>query len=64
MSIHVVDKLTINNFGSSQECSSFTKYPCQLTELNRDRRTNIIGFSYDPIHVSLVQSIVRIDASQ
>ena len=64
MSIHVVKKLTINNFSFLQEYSSFDKYPCQLAEVNRDRRTDVIGFSYNAVHVSLVQSNVQINASQ
>lgn len=64
MSVHVAKKLTINNFSSSQECSSFGKYPCQLAEVNADGRTDVTGFSYDTVHVSLVQSNVKINASQ
>jgi hypothetical protein len=64
MSIHVAKKLTINNFSSLQQCSSFGKYPCQLAEVNVDGLTDVIGFSYDTIYVSLVQSNVQINASQ
>jgi hypothetical protein len=64
MSIHVGKKLSINNFSSLQQCSSFGKYPCRLAEVNADGRTDVIGFSYDTVHVSLLQSNVQINASQ
>lgn len=63
MSLHIGKKLTINNFSSSQEYISFGKYSSQLAEVNRDRHTNIIGFDYDAVHISLFQSNVQINAS-
>lgn len=64
MSIHVAKKLAINNFSSSQERSSFDKYPRQLAEVNGDRRIDLICFGYNAVHVSLIQSNVQINASQ
>lgn len=64
MSIHVAKKLTINNFSSSQECSSFNKHPSQLAEVTGDRRIDLICFDYDAVDMSLVKSKVQINASQ
>lgn len=63
MSLHIGKKLTINNFSSSQEYISFGKYSSQLAEVNGDEHTDIIGFNYDAVHISLVQSNIQINAS-
>ena len=54
MSIHVAKKLTVNNFSSSQERSSFNKYSSQLAKVNGDKRINLICFDHDAVHVSLI----------
>lgn len=63
MSLHIGKKLTINNFSSSQEYISFGKYSSQLAEMNGDEHTDIIGFNYDAVHISLAQSNIQINAS-
>lgn len=63
MSLHIGKKLTINNFSSSQEYISFDKYSSELAEVNGDRHTDIIGFDYDAVHISLIQSNIKINAS-
>ena len=64
MNLHIGKKLTINNFISSQEYISSGKYSSHLAEVNGDRHTDIIGFDYDAVHISLVQRNIQINASQ
>ncbi|MCC5666496.1 hypothetical protein LC653_21910 [Nostoc sp. CHAB 5784] len=49
-------KLAIKKFSFLQKWISFGKYPHQVANVNGDDRTDIVGFDYDAIYVSLGKS--------
>ncbi|MCC5603072.1 hypothetical protein, partial [Nostoc favosum] len=49
-------KLAIKKFSFLQKWINFGKYPHQFANVNGDDRTDIVGFGYDAIYVSLGQS--------